>query len=320
MRLPFSVVQQKDFDAVGFGLNAVDHLIVVPEYPAFDTKTRFTEYERSAGGQTASAMVALQRLGMNTAYAGRFGSDDDGRFGLLSLEYEGVNLDYAETIEGADNQVAFIMIDAQSGERTIIWDRDERLSYRPDEAPVNLASRGRVLHLDAHDPPACVVMVRAANDAGTIVTADIDNIYEGLPELLPLIDVLITSSEFPHRLTGISDERASLVELKARYGCAIIGATLGARGALIYVDGEFLESPAFEVPGGCRDTTGAGDAFHAGFIYGMLRGEDVEACLKIGNAVAALKCRALGGRTALPTAAEVMEFVSDAKLAGLASV
>jgi sugar/nucleoside kinase (ribokinase family) len=111
MRLPFDLPAKKDFDVVGFGLNAVDHLIVVPEYPAFDTKTRFTEYERSAGGQTASAMVALQRLGLQTAYAGRFGSDDDGRFGLLSLEYEGVNLECAETIEGADNQVAFIMID-----------------------------------------------------------------------------------------------------------------------------------------------------------------------------------------------------------------
>ena len=308
MRLPFSVVAQKDFDAVGFGLNAVDHLIVVPEYPRFDTKVRFTEYERSAGGQTATAMVALQRLGLTTAYAGRFGSDDDGRFGLLSLKYEGVNLDFAETIEGADNQVAFIIIDERSGERTIVWDRDERLSYRPDEAPVDLAGRGRVLHLDAHDPPACAVMARAAREAGAIVTADIDNIYEGLPELLPLIDVLITSSEFPHRLTGISDERASLVEVKARYGCAIAGATLGARGAIIYCKGQFVESPAFEVPGGCRDTTGAGDAFHAGFIYGMLRDEDLESCMKHGNAVAALKCRALGGRAALPTVDELNDF------------
>ena len=74
-------------------------------------------------------------------------------------------------------------------------------------------------------------MARAAHDAGAIVTADIDNIYEGLPELLPLIDVLITSSEFPHRLTGISDLRESLTEIKSRYGCAIVGATLGARGA-----------------------------------------------------------------------------------------
>src|SRR5436305_8252434 len=261
MKIPFTIPSQTDFDCVGFGLNAVDHLIVVPHYPDFDTKIRFHEYEKSAGGQTASAMVALQRLGTNTAYAGRFGSDEDGRFGLLSLEYEGVNLDYAETIGGADNQVAFIIIDERSGERTIIWDRDERLSYRVDEAPIEIASRGRVLHLDAHDPPACDVMARAARAAGTIVTADIDNVYEGLPELLPLIDVLITSSEFPHRLTGISDKRAALVEIKARYGCAVVGVTLGARGALVYSEGEFIASPAFAVPGGCRDTTGAGDAF-----------------------------------------------------------
>src|SRR5437764_13225858 len=154
-------------------------------------------------------------------------------------------------------------------------------------------------------------MARAARNAGTIVTADIDNIYEGLPEWLPLIDVLITSSEFPHRLTGISDLRASLIETRARYGCALVGATLGARGAIIYCEGQFIESPAFGVPGGCRDTTGAGDAFHAGFIYGMLRGEDLEMCLKLGNAVAALKCRGLGARTALPTAGELEDFLGQ---------
>ena len=309
MRIPLQVPVKRDFDAVGFGLNAVDHLIVVPHYPDFDTKTRFHQYEKSAGGQTASAMVALQRLGMSTAYAGRFGSDEDGRFGLLSLEYEGINLDYAETIEGADNQIAFIMIDERSGERTIIWDRDERLSYRADEAPIEIASGGRVLHLDAHDPPACVVMARAAHDAGAIVTADIDNIYEGLPELLPLIDVLISSSEFPQRLTGIGDLRSSLLEIQARYGCTIVGVTQGARGAIVHCEGRFLESPSFEVPGGCRDTTGAGDAFHAGFIYGMLRHDELQECLKLGNAVAALKCRALGGRATLPTADELKDFI-----------
>jgi len=305
----FQLRDDKDFDAVGFGLNAVDHLIVVPEYPAFDTKVRFTEYEKSAGGQTASAMVSLQRLGLKTAYAGRFGSDEDGRFGLRAIEYEGVNLDYAEMIDGADNQIAFIIIDSRSGERTVIWDRDERLSYRVDEAPIELATRGRVLHLDGHDPPAGAEMARAARGVGAVITADIDNVYEGLPDLLSLIDVLITSADFPHRLTGISDERASLVELKARYGCAIVGTTLGARGARIYCAGQFIESPAFEVPGGCRDTTGAGDAFHAGFIYGILNGEDVERCMKLGNAVAALKCRSLGGRAALPTVDELREFL-----------
>ena len=258
-------------------------------------------------------MVALQRLGFKTAYAGRFGSDEAGRFGLLSLEYEGVNLDFAETIEGAETQVAFIIIEAQTGERTIVWDRDDRLSYRIDEAPIELATRGRVLHLDAHDPPACAAMARAARAAGTIVTVDVDNIYDGLPELLPLVDVLITSSEFPRRLTGISHQRDSLIEIKSRYGCAIVGATLGAQGALIYAGNKFIESTAFAVPGGCRDTTGAGDAFHAGFIYGMLRAEDLESCLKLGNAVAALGCRALGARAGLPTADELSEFVAQGR-------
>jgi sugar/nucleoside kinase (ribokinase family) len=152
-------------------------------------------------------------------------------------------------------------------------------------------------------------MAQAARDAGTIVTADIDNIYEGLPELLPLIDILIGSSEFPHRLTGILDQHASLVEMKARYGCAMVGMTLGRRGAMIYCEGEFIESPAFEVPGGCRDTTGAGDAFHTGFLYGLLSGKSVEASLKFANAVAALKCRSLGARNALPSTTELNEFL-----------
>lgn len=309
MRFPFELLPSKDFDAVGFGLNAVDHLIVVPEYPAFDSKTRFLEHELSAGGQTATAMATLQRLGFKTAYAGRFGSDEEGRYGLQSLKYEGVDVEYAEVIDGAANQIAFIIVDAKTGERTIIWDRDSRLSYLPEEAPIKLAARGRVLHMDAHDPPACAAMARAARASGAIVSVDIDNIYDGLPELMPLIDVLISSSEFPHRLTGIADERAALVDLKSRYGCPVVGTTLGARGAIAYCEGEFIEAPAFAVPGGCRDTTGSGDAFHGGLIYGMLRGEDLETSLRVANAVAALKCRELGARAALPIESELREFL-----------
>lgn len=310
MKFPFSLAASRPFDAVGFGLNAVDHLIVVPEYPAFDAKIRFLDHKQAAGGQTATAMVALQRLGFKTAYAGRFGSDEEGKFGLQTINSEGVDVEFAEVIEGARNQVAFIVIDARNGERTIIWDRDERLSYQAEDAPVELAARGKILHLDAHDPPACMRMAQAARDAGTIVSADIDNIYEGLPELLPFIDTLVTSRSFPHRLTGIADDRASLVELKARYGCSVVGLTKGVEGALIFCEGQFFASQAFSVPGGCRDTTGSGDAFHAGFISGVLKDETIENSLRIANAVAALKCRDLGARTALPTQEELIGFLA----------
>jgi sulfofructose kinase len=311
MKFPIELPSNKPFDAVGFGLNAVDHLIVVPEYPAFDTKMRLLEHKQSAGGQTATAMVALRRLGLKTAYAGRFGSDSEGRFGLKSLVDEGVNCDFAEVIEDSKNQIAFITIDARSGERTIVWDRDDRLAYTPDEAPAEFGSLGRVLHLDAHDPPACVRIAKAAKETGTVISADIDNVYQGLPELLPFIDLMIGSKEFPRRVTGVAEPRAALIELHARFGCTITGMTIGVSGAVLYCDGQFIESPGFAAPGGCKDTTGAGDAFHSGFLYGFLTGEDLETSLKFGNAVAAMKCSALGARTALPNEAELKNFLKN---------
>ena len=70
-------------------------------------------------------------------------------------------------IERARNQIAFILIDGRNGERTIIWDRDERLAYKVADAPMEIATRGRILHLDAHDPRACIPMAKAANEAGS---------------------------------------------------------------------------------------------------------------------------------------------------------
>ena len=311
MKFPIDPPANKPFDAVGFGLNAVDHLIVVPQYPEFDTKMRLIEHQQSAGGQTATAMVALRRLGLKTAYAGRFGSDVEGRFGLETLLADDVNVEFAEVVEGARNQIAFITIDGRSGERTIVWDRDDRLAYKPEEAPLEFGPLGRVLHLDAHDPPACVRIAQAAKKTGTIISADIDNVYEGLPELLPLIDIMIGSKEFPRRVTGIADEREALIELHARFGCTIVGMTIGAAGAVVYCNGEFIESRGYSAPGGCRDTTGAGDAFHGGFLYGFLTGEDLETSLQFANAVAAMKCSALGARTALPTEAELRSFLKS---------
>ncbi len=311
MRFPFEPPPAREFDAVGFGLNAVDHLVVVPHYPEYDTKVRLVEHQRGAGGETASAMTALRRLGMRTAYAGRFGSDDAGRFGLESLRAEGVDVSFAEVVEGAENQIAYILIDERTGERTVIWDRDERLYYKESEAPRGFAQKGRVLHMDGHDTRARARVAREARAAGTVVSLDVDNVYEGLEELLPHVDVLVSSQEFPRRLTGIDGEHAALVEMKTRLRPdAVVGMTMGERGAVVFHGGVFIESPAFNVPGGCHDTTGAGDAFHAGFIYGMLRGEEIEGCLTLGCAVAALKCRALGARTALPTTQELERLLT----------
>lgn len=310
MRFPFQLLSNRPFDCAGFGENAVDHLIAAPRYPDFNTKTEYASHELLAGGQIASAMIGLQRLGCTTAYAGRFGADAEGAFGLQTLAAECVNTDFTETITGARTQTAFIIIDAANGERTILWRRDPRLSYTADDAPVAIAEQARVLHLDAHDGAANIRLAQAARSAQTIVSADLDRADEHTAALLRLTDILITSEELPQHLTGIADERAALSELKARYGTALVGMTRGLRGALLLFGETFMETHALPVPGAVRDTTGAGDAFRAGFLYGLLSGEEIETSLRYGVAVAALKCRQLGARAGLPTRAELIEYLN----------
>ena len=202
MRFPFSLPENKEFDVVGFGTNAVDFLIRVPEYPAFNSKIELTDYTQAAGGEVATAMAGLKRLGLKTSYIGRFGSDDAGDFGLRSLRDEGVDLRYSEQIAGAGTQIAFIVIDERSGERTVIWKRDEKLWFTEADAPLEAAASGKILHFTPHDVKACLAMAKRAKDAGTIVSVDIDNLFEGVQELLSYVDIFIASADFPKKLFG----------------------------------------------------------------------------------------------------------------------
>lgn len=305
MHFPFKLPEGRELDVVGFGTNAVDFLIEVPEYPAFNSKVELSKYVQAAGGEVATTMAGLQRLGLKTQYIGRFGDDHAGTFGLQTLIDEGVDVSLAEQIPGAKTQIAFIVIDERNGERTVIWQRDKKLSYSEEEAPVEAIDKAKVLHFTPHDVKACLAMAKAAKKAGTIVSVDIDNLFEGVRELLSYVDIFIASADFPKKLFGTGNLRESLREIKSLFGCGIVGVTLGERGSLILCEDSLIETPGFAVPGGCKDTTGAGDAFRVGLLYGLLKGESVEQSAREANAVAALKCRAVGARTALPTVSEL---------------
>jgi sulfofructose kinase len=309
MQFPFDLRSDAGIDVAGFGTNAVDFLISVPTYPKFNSKIELTDYVQAAGGEVATTMVGLQRLGLRTSYIGRFGSDPAGDIGMQSLRDAGVGLDFAECIAGAGTQIAFIVIDQASGERTVIWKRDEKLWYDENDAPLDAIRDAKVLHLTPHDTGACIRMAQAAHDAGTIVSIDVDNIFPGVEELLGLVDIIVASAEFPVRLLGIADRRDALVEMNRRFNAPLVGVTLGDSGSLLLSQGEFVETPGFEVPGGCKDTTGAGDAYRVGLLYGMITGEAIEESARMANGVAALKCRAVGARTALPTRSELDEIL-----------
>jgi sugar/nucleoside kinase (ribokinase family) len=153
-------------------------------------------------------------------------------------------------------------------------------------------------------------MARAAREAGVTVSIDVDNSFDGLEELLPLVDICLASEDLPQRLTGVSDIVDALREIHSRFGCPIVGVTRGVVGSAVLCEDVLIETPAFEVPGGCVDTTGAGDAFRTGFLYGVLTGVSIEDCCLYANAVAALKCRDIGARNALPNPSEVQSLLA----------
>lgn len=310
MNLQFNLHTKKTYDVVGLGLNAVDHLCIVPHFPKFDSKLKMLDFKRQGGGQAATAMVACQRLGLKTRYLGKIGNDDLGRYSQKSLEDEGVDIKGVIVVPDTRNQFAFILIDQDTGERTIIWDRDKRLVMHPDEVPREIACSAKVLLVDGHDAAAALQAARFAKEDGIIVVMDAERISEETTELVSLVDILISEKHFPERFTGISDIKEALAEIALR-GPRLAGVTLGKDGALAFYDGTFYHSPAYEVS--CRDTTGAGDVFHAAFIRAIIEDWDIARCLDFSNAVAALKCRELGGRAGLPSFDEALEFMAEEK-------
>src|SRR5438105_11348727 len=153
MEFGITVPTGKPFDAVALGLNSVDHLIVAPRYLEFNSKIPYKSHQLTAGGQCATAMVALARLGLRTRYIGKVGDDDIGRFQINSIVSEGVQAD-ATIVNSAETQTAFIIVDETSGERTILWKRDPGLATRPEEVERAAVTSGRILHLDGHDAAA----------------------------------------------------------------------------------------------------------------------------------------------------------------------
>ena len=300
-----------EFDVVGVGLNATDTLLVVPRFPAYGGKVPFEEEILSPGGQVASAMVACARFGLRVKYIGTVGDDERGRVQMESLLGSGINLDHLQWRRNCPNQSAYIVIDRSTGERTVLWRRPECLRISPEEITPAEITCARLLHIDGHDTPAVERAARIAREAGMPVTVDVDTIYPGFDRVLPLVDYLIASSEFPANWTGESDPFTALEALQREYGMRMAAMTLGAHGALALCEGSFIYSPAYVVD--AVDTTGAGDVFHGAFCYAVLEGMPVRETLDFSNAAAALNCTALGARGGIRGVADVSALMARAQ-------
>jgi sulfofructose kinase len=279
-------------DVVGVGLNATDTILQLSEFPECGSKVEYDSELVMPGGQVATTVVACQTWGLSTRYVGKLGDDDAARLHAREFTRMGVEGQLIH-VPGATSARSLILVDRR-GERTVLCRRDERVTLRPEELKREWIVNARALHVDGHDTAAATLAAGWARAAGVPVVADLDDIYPGVDALVEKVDYLVVSRDFPGRLTGESNLKTALREIQTRYGCVLTAATLGPDGVLAWDGDRFHYAPAYRVP--VVDTTGAGDIFHAGFIYGLSQGWALERQLDFSCAAAALNCMHEGAR------------------------
>lgn len=262
--------------------------------------------ERS-GGQVATAVLACARLGLRCAYAGAVGDDAEATRVLEPLRKAGVDCSAVKRVANGRTRRALIRVDPASGERHVEPERDARVALAPADLEAGRVRAARALLVDAEDPEASLWAARVARGAGVPVVLDADRRGRGAEALLGEVDFPIVSLEFAESLCdGSVREALRILASRARHLAVV---TLGPDGAIAMArDGDrVLESPAFRVA--ARDTTGAGDVFHAAFVWGLLQGFDAATVLRSANAAAAMSCRALGAQGSLPDREELAAFL-----------
>lgn len=291
---------------VSLGFCSNDHLALLPEIP-LDNKVQMLAHVIQGGGPAGTAAVAASRLGLKSAFIGSVGDDADGKKMIADFEAEGVSTAALVRRAGSASPVAYCWIEAPTGNRSVAWTRGDLKELTADEVNMVYVRHAKVLHLDGHQTEAAIAAAKEAKKSGVLVNFDAGTVRDGVDELVRLSDILFTSEHFAHVWTGESDLEKALAKLIGT-GARIVGITLGERGSMAFDGTEIIHCPSFRIK--AVDTTGAGDVFHTGFAVRHLEGASLFECMRFASAVSALKCLKLGGRTGIPTRAEVDAFLA----------
>jgi len=297
------------FDVVGVGCCAWDYLAVVETHPPIDTKCDALLVEEQGGGPTATAMVTLARLGAKTALAGKVGDDGRGRLIISALEREGVDVRQIKVGKDESSRLSLVIVEQGTGKRTVVSMKGSAAPLKPEELDRSVITSGRILHVDGHQMAAATVAARWAREAGLQVVLDAGSVKAGMEELASLADYVVASEPFALDSTGEDSIEQAARRLYRDGNHSAVVVTGGERGGFLVSEQGEQAYDAFRVDS--VDTTGAGDVFHGAFDYGILRGWELSEVVEFGAAVAAIKCRSLGGRAGIPSLSEVAGFLAE---------
>jgi sugar/nucleoside kinase (ribokinase family) len=297
-------------DVIGIGHVTCDIVCPVSGWPERDTKTVIPGITFAGGGPAANALAAAARLGLSTALVGRLGDDVLGRYTLGIHEQAGIDVSRLVIDPRAVSPVSVIISDLEDATRTILLTKGELTAIEPADLDWEWLQSARLIYLDGHQLPASLAVAREARHwPGVMVMLDAGSMREGMLELCACCDLVIASRAFARQLTGATEATDSLRQLRDM-GVQVAAVTLGSAGSVGSDSNGTVRVPAYQVT--VRDTTGAGDAYHGGFVYGWLAGCSLPECMRIASAVAALKCTGFGARERLPDRRQLVEFMENA--------
>jgi len=294
---------------VGLGQASIDYLGRISHYPPEDEKIELMDFNMQCGGPASTALVTLSRFGIPTSFLGSISDDFFGREILAGLKDEKIDTTCLKIIPGFHSQFAFIAIGEKTGNRNIFWRRGSTPFLDPGDIKLKLFQNAKFLHLDDLMIEAGIEAAKQAKDMGLKVVMDAGSMRDHVLDLLPLVDVLISSQKFITPLAGESatpEESLRTLE-KLCTGDVII--TLGSKGSLGLANNEIVFQDAFPI--NAIDTTGAGDVYHGAYIYGLIKGWEMQECMRFASAAAGLKCLDIGARRGIPNLDMVYELLKN---------
>jgi sulfofructose kinase len=282
----------------------LDFLFEIDDYPPAGGKRDATALTVQGGGPVPNVLLGLQRLGHSTALITAVADDLAGRIGVEEIAREGVDTRFIVRKTTGSSLMAGGFVERDSGRRTIVLYRNIHL--KPRDVVTSKLPLPRIVHLDGRDLEACIKLARWGRRVGATICFDIGSTRNDVSPILPLVDHLVVADAFALPFTGCRTVRKALLRLRD-YCPGTVVVTEGTKGSLGCEDGQFVRQPAYRVRN--VDTTGAGDAFHTGYIYGLLHGYDLAERMRLGAAIAALKCTRPGARAGAPTLRQVKNFL-----------
>ncbi len=294
---------------VGFGALNLDRIYYVDRIVKPDEEGFISSIENHPGGSAANTIVGLSRLGIGAGYVGKVADDEAGRLLLDDLASEGVNT-RGVTVSSGRSGACLIMVDGH-GERGILVDPGVNDTITTADVDMSVAleliNNAGLVHFTSFVCRGSDTSFETQKHVASRTTADLSfdpgTLYaergmEALMDFISRARVILPNDHELKLMTGCRDIRGG-ADMLIEAGAQWVAVKMGSRGCYVTDGTSGIEMPPQKV--GVVDTTGAGDAFNAGFICGMLQGEDIETCGRMGNITASISIGHRGARGGLPS-------------------